>query len=246
MEKITAIILTKNEEENIKDCIKSLQFTDEIIVIDDNSIDQTTEIAGKLGCKVYTRNLNKDYAAQRNFGLSKAKNQWVLFIDADEVVSSDLADEISSSISKSNFKSFFIKRQDYFIGRKLRFGETANLKLLRLGKRGSGKWSRPVHEVWDIKGETKELKEKLIHHPHPTISEFIDGINQYTDIESQYRNGKGQKASIWQTIFFPIGKFIKNYIFLFGFLDGFQGFIMAFMMSLHSLTVRIKLRSLCI
>src|SRR5258706_16237953 len=98
---ITAIILAKNEENNISECVKSTSFCDEILVIDDNSTDKTVSIAKKLGTKVISHSLNNNFSAQRNFGLSQAMNEWVLFIDADERVSNELQNEIISAVQKN-------------------------------------------------------------------------------------------------------------------------------------------------
>ncbi len=133
---ISAVILTKNEEKNIQRCIKSLQWCEEIIIIDDYSIDNT--LSKVKGCKVFKRKLNGNFAAQRNFGLSKAKGDWVLFIDADEVVTKELQKEIVTRIKYSERNGFYVKRKDIFLGRELNYGETGNTKLLRLSKRNSG------------------------------------------------------------------------------------------------------------
>ena len=97
---ISAVTLTKNEEENIKDCLKSLEFCDERIVIDDNSTDDTVKLAIAEGAKVYQKALNSDFAAQRNFGLEKAISDWVLFIDADELISNNLSVEIMNKVKR--------------------------------------------------------------------------------------------------------------------------------------------------
>ncbi len=100
--KLSAVVLTKNEEKNIKECISLLKFCNEVVVIDDYSEDSTVEFARKLGAKVYQRILENDFAAQRNFGLTRAKGEWVLFVDVDERISSTLAKEISKTIKKSS------------------------------------------------------------------------------------------------------------------------------------------------
>src|SRR3989338_3704487 len=130
---ISAVILTKNEKKNIKDCLQSLNWCDEIIVIDDDSEDKTVEIVKNLKLKtqnynsklkIYKRSLNNDFSSQRNFGLSKAIGDWVLFIDADERVSKALALEISNLKSQiSNLNGFYIRRRDFMWGRELRYGE---------------------------------------------------------------------------------------------------------------------------
>ena len=148
--KISAVVLTKNEEENIEKCIKSLSFCDEIIIIDDNSTDETISKIRMLNakCQIYSRDLGGDFASQRNFGLQKANGDWVLFIDADETVSKKLADEIIKQIKvgKAGVNGNYFKREDIFLGKKLKHGETGSVKLLRLAKKDKGTWKRKVHE----------------------------------------------------------------------------------------------------
>ncbi len=136
-----------------------------------------------------------------------------------------------------------IKRQDHFMGKDLRFGETANVTLLRLARKSAGKWHRPIHETWQVKGEIAQLKNPLLHYPHHSISQFIKSINFYTDLEAKHRlspEKPNKFGVVTQMLFFPPAKFIYNYIVLLGFLDGIPGFIMALMMSLHSFMVRAK------
>ena len=240
---ISAVILTKNEEDNIAECIGTLGFCSEIIVIDDYSTDKTTKIAKELGAKVVKRRLDGNYAEQRNYGLKIANSGWVLYIDADERVSNELKEEIISSINSVDAQAFRLKRQDYFLGRKLVFGETSKVKFIRLAKRSAGTWKRPVHETWNIKGQVVDMKEKLHHFPHKTIEKFIESINHYTTLEAQFRLLKSEKASLIELLTFPITKFVKNYFVLLGILDGFPGLAMAYFMSLHSLLLRVKIKT---
>lgn len=231
---ISALILTKNEEKNIKRCLNSLVWCDEIIIIDDFSTDRTDQVAKKSGAKVYKRHLGDDFAAQRNFGLSKAKNEWIFFIDADEIVTSALRDEIKEKIKESDIDGFYLKREDYFFGRVLHYGEAGNVKLLRLAQKNSGVWKRKVHEVWKVKGKISELNNPIIHYSHLTISDFISDINKYSTIHASENKRERKKYNFLFIIFHPIGKFFVNYFLKLGFLDGKQGFIMALMMSFHS------------
>ncbi|MCL4389892.1 MAG: glycosyltransferase family 2 protein [Patescibacteria group bacterium] len=187
---------------------------------------------------IITNNHITDFARERNLGLKKAKGDWVLFIDDDEEVTPVLRDEILHTVKDTHCNGFYLKRRDYLLGKWLRFGETANVRLLRLGKKGAGQWRRAVHEVWDINDPVGVLKNPLLHRPHPTVHEFIDTINCYTDLESG-------KFSYFRLFANPIGKFIQNYFLRLGFLDGFSGFVMAYMMSFYSLVVRIKQAERC-
>lgn len=246
---ISAIILTKNEEKNIKKCLKSLNWCDEIIVIDDFSNDKTIKIAKKLGTKVYQRHLNNDFAAQRNFGLKKAKGEWVLFIDADEIVSPQLKNEIKNMVNSSDdrlldlphYRGFRIKRRDKFLGKWLRHGETASMKFIRLAKKNAGLWKRPIHEVWQIKGKTGDLKNPIIHDRNMNVSQFLTRINRYSSLRAGELYQKRVKTNAFLIMTYPIGKFIQNYFIRLGFLDGKPGFVIAAMMTIHSFLVRAKL-----
>ncbi|MBI4009256.1 glycosyltransferase family 2 protein [Candidatus Roizmanbacteria bacterium] len=243
---ISAIILTKNEEENIGRCLKSVKWCDEIVVIDDYSTDRTLEIARKHKVAIYPRSLNNDFSAQRNFGISKANNDWVIFVDADEVVSDALAYEISSAIqlkgeSLEELNGFHIRRIDFMWGRELKYGETGNVKLLRLGRKGKGFWKGMAHEKWEIKGPLGKLLNPLQHFPHPTLTEFLKEINFYTDIRAGELKIKKTKVFFWSVLIYPLSKFLLNYFLKKGFMDGTRGLIFAIIMSFHSFLARSKL-----
>lgn len=243
---ISAVILTKNEEQNIKRCLESVKWCDEIIIIDDKSSDKTLEIIKKYKAKIYINSLNGNFSAQRNFGLSKAKNEWVLFIDSDEVVSDALAYEISSAIGLKDqnlrtFNGFYIKRSDFIWGKQLRYGETGGVKLLRLGRKGFGEWKGMTHEKWRIEGPVGKLINPILHFPHETLEEFLKEVNFYTDIRAKELKDKKSKIFFWSIFLYPLGKFVVNYIFKRGFMDGMQGLIFAIVMSFHSFLVRGKL-----
>lgn len=240
---ISVIILTKNEEKNITGCLESVVWCDEKIIIDDHSTDKTAELAKEKGAVVYKRYMQNNFADQRNFGLEKAKGDWVLFIDADERVSSALWYEIMQHSSESITEStgFYIKRQDIMWGKVLKHGETGNITLLRLAKKDAGKWVGSVHEIWKVQGKTLLLKNPLDHFPHPTISEFLSEINFYTDLRAQELYKKGIKSNWASILFYPTGKFISNYWVRGGFLDGVPGLLVSLLMSFHSFLVRSKL-----
>ncbi|HBU21815.1 TPA: glycosyltransferase family 2 protein [Candidatus Beckwithbacteria bacterium] len=232
--KLSLIVITKNNQDVLPACLKSARLlADEIIVIDDFSTDKTASLARKSGAKIYAHKLTT-FAAQRNFGLKKATNSWILFVDSDEVLNEKLQSEIMTVVINGKTDGYFIKRTDYFLGSWLKYGETGNIKLLRLGKKGKGPWQGRVHERWEIKGKKGVLQHPLKHYPHQSVTKFLTKINHYSDIVAQYKVEQGIRVSIWQIFCFPLGKFIHNYIFRLGFLDGTAGFIMAAMMSFHS------------
>lgn len=238
---ITAIILTHNNQDTILQAVKSVAFCQQLIIIDDHSSDDTRKLLKKTKAKLFTCHLNKDFSAQRNYGLSKATASWVLFIDPDETVSKSLREAILRAVNnQAHYLGFYLLRHDSFLGKTLRHGETGSVKLLRLARKGSGLWHRPVHETWHVSGPTSTLTPPLLHHPHPSLSSFLAKIDYYTSIESHYRHGRGERFH-YHTLLLPLGKFIHNYLLKAGFLDGFPGLVMAYFMSLHSLIIRVKL-----
>lgn len=232
---ISAVILTKNEEKNIQECLKSIDFCDEVVVVDDNSIDKTSYLCKKFGAKVFVREMKKDVSAQLNFGMSKAKGDWILFLDADERVSPELRQEILGAVSKdSGIKGYVFKRHDFLWGKWLRHGEIGSFRSLRLVKRGSGKWERRVHQKFMISGRISEFKNPLLHIPHKSLKKFVESIDRWSSWHALANYEEGKQASFLRIIFFPLLHFIRNYVFRMGFLDGIQGFVLAVVMSFHS------------
>lgn len=239
---ISAVVLTKNEEKNIASCLKSLSWCNEIIVIDDNSKDNTIQLAKKYNAKVYVRDLGNNFAQQRNFALEKATNEWVLFVDADEEVSQQLQLEIEKKLKiEENVNGFFLKRKDTMWRKILAHGEQGNVQLLRLAKKNTGKWIHGVHEVWDIKGKIILLENPLLHFPHPTLADFLAEINLYSTLRAEELYKNGTRANWISILVYAKGKFIQDYFLKLGFLDGTQGFLVAMVMSFYSFLVRGKL-----
>lgn len=241
---ITAVVLTSNEADNIRRCLSSLIWCDEIILladITDNTVSLAKRTIRGKKLRVFNVKIRDNFAKLRNFALKKVKTRWVLFIDADEEVTAGLAIEISRAINNEYLKGFYIPRRDYFLGRWLRFGETGNIKLLKLGRKDSGLWRRSVHEVWDIAGKVGELDSPLFHYPHPTIGEFIERVNRWTTLDAAEFYKSGVRSGWWKMIVYPAGKFVRNYIVKLGFLDGIPGLLFALIMSFHSFLTRAKL-----
>lgn len=230
--KLSAVILVKNEEKNIKKCIQRLSFCDEVVVIDDCSTDKTKEIAKKLKANVFTRDMNKNYSEQSNYGMDKAIGDWVLFIDADEIVTKELAKEIRKAI-KNNIDCFYIKRSDLFIGKLLKYGEVRNVFLPRLIKKGKGEWKRRVHPYFQTSGKVSRLKNPLLHY-RDDLRSHINSINTWSSWHAMANKEEAKRANLFKIIFWPIVKFIRNYFFRLGILDGVHGFVHAFIMSFHS------------
>lgn len=233
--KISVAIISKTEKIN-KLILDSVDFADEIVVIVD-SPEKPQKSTNKT--KIFFRPLNNDFSKQRNFALEKAKNDWVFFIDDDEYVGTELASEITKIESNNRYSGYLIKRIDVIFHQPILHGETGSTKILRLANRKEGKFERPVHEVWKIKGETGELSSPLYHIKDNMVSGFIDRMTQYSKIDAVELTKENKPFSFWRLILNPIGKFIQNYCCRLGFLDGNVGLFSAYLMSVQSLTVRI-------
>ncbi|CAN5135219.1 glycosyltransferase family 2 protein [soil metagenome] len=242
---LSAVVLARNEEENINRCLQSLTFCDEIIVIDDNSTDKTVEIAKKHGATVYKRSLNRDFSSQRAYAVAKAKNDWILVVDADEEVSKGLQHEIQEVVGNDNQnRAYYLRRRDHFWGHPVTHGELSsayNQGFIRLFKKGAGEWRGEVHETFMTAEPTGKLDHFIEHYPHQSITSFLQEINHYSTIRAEELNHAGHRPSLREMLFYPFGKFIYTYFIKMGYKDGAAGFVYSFLMSFHSFLVRAKL-----
>ncbi|MFA6005201.1 MAG: glycosyltransferase family 2 protein [Patescibacteria group bacterium] len=241
MKHISVVILAKNEEKNIADAIDSARFADEIIVLDDFSTDKTAAIARKQNAKVIQYKGKNDFAERRNFAAKLTQNDWILYLDADERVSKELANEIIDLPEDKVAIDYALKRIDFFWNHEIRFGEVYHARFVRLVHRKSGSFMRPVHEVWKSANTIQKLASPLFHYPHQTIGEFLNKINTYSTLNARYFFDSGKQTSALDIVVTPIGKFLYTYLLRRGFLDGPAGFVYSFMMSFHSFLTRSKL-----
>lgn len=234
---LTGIVLTRNESKNIGACLQALGFCDRILVVDDGSTDNTAAVARKHGAEVMPHSLNDNFAAARNWALDRAKTPWVLFVDADEVVSSKLAAEIKAATQKIEFKGFAIRRLDHMWGQTLKHGDVGDVWLVRLARRGAGEWRASVHESWQIEGRIGRLKEPLMHYPHPDLVSFLQRINHYSTLKADYFYKQNRRMSLLEIVFAPMWRFKKAYLLQLGFMDGTAGFVHAMVMAFYTFLV---------
>lgn len=217
--------------------LASMRFCDEILVIvDTNEIKKPVSV-GKVN--YYYRQLKGDFASQRNYAISKAKSEWILFVDTDEYVSSDLAIEIQEAIKSKKINGYFLPRRDVVFHDVLKHGETGKIRLLRLARKDSGRFVRPVHEKWIINGTIGELRSPIYHTKDHFVSEFIARIGEYGPIDAIELTAENKPFSFFRLFVFPKAKFFQNYIFRLGFLDGLPGFFLAYLLAVQSLSSRI-------
>lgn len=242
---LSAVVLAKNVELSIAEVVGNLAFCDEVVVVDDNSTDNTALVAAKAGAVVLTHSLEGDFSAQRNYALEKTEGDWVLFVDTDETVPENLQKEIRQAIeAEKDVDAFYIKRRDIWWGRELQFGEVydvAHKGLIRLMKKTAGHWSGKVHETFATTGKTARLTHHLTHRPHPGLKDFLNSINVYSTLRAKELFENKKKQSIISLVCVPPIKFFYTYVLKFGFLEGTPGFAYSFLMSFHSFLVRAKL-----
>lgn len=241
---LSAVVLMKHEQSALVRCLESVKFCKEILVVCDDSSDQSVEIARSAGARVVNRILGLDFAAQRNFGLDQAKYDHVLFVDADEEVSPELIKEIQDTVKESNNIVYRLRRRDFFLGREMKHGETGEARnhgIIRLVKKGTGTWVGAVHEEFATHVPQITLKHFINHYPHQSVAEFIRDINTYSSLRADELYSRHIKLPFFQILVYPFFKFMYTYFLRLGFLDGPEGFIYSFLMSFHSFLVRIKL-----
>jgi len=190
--------------------IKSCLFAAEILIVhDQNSLFPPPKIKSEK-IKIFTRPLN-NFASQRNFALKQAKNTWVLFLDSDEIIPVSLAEEIKIAIKSNKNNGCYLHRQDIFYHQKLHFGESGKIKLLRLGKKTAGTWSRHVHETWQLNGQLGELQSPLLHYRSNLTAGFINRFVLYSPLDAAELTSEGKPFSYPRLLLYPLAKFILNY-----------------------------------
>lgn len=239
MQKISAIIITKNESQNIEDCLQSIQWADEIIVVDSGSIDDTVEIARKYTDKVIY-NKWKGYAEQKSFALQLAKNEWVLSLDADERVTESLRNEILNT-DLEKFDGYLIKRDNYFLGKKIRgcgWGNDYQLRLFRKSKTTLTK--RLVHEAFYVDGKIDYLKGSIIHFSYRNFKDAFDKINYYSTLEAIEKQNR-KKFIVLYVVITPLIAFLQHFIIRKGYIDGIYGMFISLLHAYTKLQVQMKI-----
>ena len=240
--KITAIIPTLNEEIHIRKAIESVNFADEIIVIDSFSSDNTVEIAKTQNVKILQRKFD-DFSSQKNYAIQQATHNWIYVLDADERVTLELREEILEKVKNPNgFVGFNVYRTFYFIGRRLNYSGWQRDKVIRLFRKDKCKYDgRLVHERIAADGAIGFFKNKLEHYSYRGYDHYIEKLNHYSSLKAKTLFDKGKKVNAFHIIIKPPVRFIIHYIIRLGFLDGFPGFIISVVQSYGVLTRYIKL-----
>lgn len=192
--KISGIVIVRNAEEMIADCLDSLSFCDEIVVVDSLSEDRTKDIAEKMGAKVYELKF-KDFSEARNFGLKKASGEWVVYLDSDERITKELAAAIKSSILNDDFSAFRIKRKNFYFGNH-EWPYIEHLERVFKKDKLHG-WYGEVHESPKVIGEIGTLDGFLLHYTHRDLTSMVDKTIQWSKVEAELRFKAGHPKMTW-------------------------------------------------
>ncbi|MDC8000061.1 glycosyltransferase family 2 protein [Aequorivita todarodis] len=227
--KITALAITLNEAHNIEAYLKSLWFADEIVIVDSFSTDETVALASKHEkVTVYQRTFD-NFSAQKNFAISKANNDWVTFFDLDEVITADLAKEIVAKSNDPKAVAYFVKRDFYFMGKRIKYSGLQNDYVVRFFNKNHCKYNANlVHETLEVDGKSENLKNTLPHHTYKSFDEYTAKAHRYSALQAEMLYKKGTKPNYYHFLFRPFYRFWNQFIFRLGILDGKEGFVLAY------------------
>ena len=225
---VSVLILARNEEKNIGDCIKSCSFADDILIIDDGSTDNTIKIAEELGARVIHRNMNGDWGAQQTFAIHNAKYPWIFFIDADERCTPELGDEIAAAVAKNDQIAYWIKRKNKFKNNVATHGSLRPDYVCRLMPAEGSYVEGEVHPQIVTPYKNAKMKYHMFHFTYDNWEQHMNKINKYTTLASEKYKNQGKKMNFFLDVFLrPLWGFFKEYIIDLGILDGKIGWAFA-------------------
>lgn len=225
--KVSATVLTYNNEATLEQCLKSIQWVDEIVLVDSFSDDSTLEIAERYASIVFQREW-PGFISQRNFAREKASGEWILWVDADEVVSKALSEEMQWAMinAQGEIAGYLVPRCTFYLGRWIRHGGWYPDLSVRLFRREAGHWAgQEPHARVEVKGKLGRLKNDLLHFNYRTFGDQIRTIDRYSDMSALEMYRSGVKFRLHKPILHPLGRFVKEYIIKGGFMDGIPGLV---------------------
>ena len=226
---VSVCIITFNEEENIRDCLESLKWVEEIVVIDSLSQDNTVAICREYTDKVFQKEW-QGHVKQKNYSLAHATNEWVLCLDADERISPELKEEIESCFAEDDkgCEGYLFPRHSYYLGRWINHGGWYPDYKLRLFKKSKGKWGgKDPHDKVILNGGTMRLKAELLHFVYKNLSHQLQTVDNFSTITAGILESESEKFSLLKLLFRPPIRFFEMYVIKRGFMDGLPGFIIA-------------------
>ncbi|MFZ5803161.1 MAG: glycosyltransferase family 2 protein [Candidatus Omnitrophota bacterium] len=225
MPKISAVLITKNEEKRLPACLESLRWVDEIVIVDSGSTDGTLACARRFTDKIYTAPF-VNYSAQKNQAMAYAQGDWILVIDADERVSDDLASRIRGILRDGGpEKAYAIKRVTFHFGRRFRFSGTQDDYPVRLFPRGKGRYVQPVHEKLETALPVARIEAPLWHDSSADLTQYFEKFHHYLRLEKEWLVERKRRVHFWDLILRPLWRFFYLYFLKGGFLDLYPGFL---------------------
>lgn len=243
---VSVAIITQDEEDRLPDCLKSVAFAVEVVVVDSGSQDNTVEIARSFGCKVFSLDW-LGFARQKQFAVDHCSNHWVLLLDTDERITKEAADEIIDlfRLSKPDLTAYSFLRKNFFRQRWIKHCGWWPERVVRLVDRRKGHFSNNlVHEKWITTGAVKKLDVCIEHYSFRNYSDMIQKMQQYSTLSAREMFQKGKYAGWWSPILHGFWMFIKTYCFKLGVMEGFDGFMISVLNSGGSFMKYAKLREL--
>ncbi len=240
-DKLTVIVPSFNEENNIERCLKNVAWADEILVVDSFSNDRTLDIARRYADRILQHEYI-DSAAQKNWIIPQAKYGWILIVDCDEVVTGKLRDEIRELIREDPDRDgYWIYRNNYVLGKRIKYSGWGDDRVLRLFRKNLGRYDQKrVHAEIHLKN-TGVLKNRLEHYSISSMTSWVAKINRYSTWKAEDKFEKAIRMPVLHLLFRPPLRFIKEFILRFGILDGWRGFLIAAMSSYAELIMAAKL-----
>lgn len=229
MQKLSVTIICKNEARNIRACLESVKWADEIVVLDSGSTDDTLDIVKEYTDKIIQTDW-PGFGVQKNRALDNTIHDWVLSIDADERISPDLQLSIQAILKQNpaDISAYKILRRSSYCGRYLKHGNWKKDYCVRLFKKNKARFKEvPVHENLIVQGDIQKIEGLMIHESFRTLEEVIAKMNHYSSLSSEERFNKGQRGSLGKAIRHSLWNFFYGYVFRLGFLDGREGLMLA-------------------
>jgi glycosyltransferase involved in cell wall biosynthesis len=225
---LTALIPAFNEEETLPECLASVAFADEVYVVDSFSTDRTVELAEAAGARVEQHEYGYS-AAQKNWAIPRASHDWVLLVDADERVTPALAEEIQGLLQEGpRADGYWIRRDNYFLGRRVRHGGWESDRVIRLFRRDLARYQdREVHAEIDLPGPLPCLGGRLEHHTFRSFSQYLPKLDRYSRWGASQAYTDGKRAGAGTVLGHTVGRFVKMYLLRGGFLDGGRGLVLS-------------------
>jgi glycosyltransferase involved in cell wall biosynthesis len=242
MTPLSVVVITRNEERNIVACLEGVRWADEIILVDSDSKDATTTLARQFGAKIFVQPW-KGFAEAKTFAVSQSRNQWILWLDADERVTPELGQEIRGVLNENTAKAAYsVARRAYFLGRWMRHSGWYPGRVARLFDKNRATFSAvAVHEGLEVRGEVGELQNDLLHFTDPNLYHYLAKFNRYTSLASEESFAAMKRFRLVDVLLRPPWSFLKMYILKLGFLDGVQGLLLALFSSAYVFTKYAKL-----